>query len=66
MRIAGLFFAIAVVVSACSKIPESESAKSIGAQPKQVLDKAATDVNKALQGGAQSRQDAASTQSESK
>ena len=46
------------LVSSCSKTPESEAAKKVGEQPKQIVDKAAADVNKALQTGAAARQDA--------
>jgi hypothetical protein len=34
-------------LSACGKIPESEAAKNIGAQPKQAIDKVNTDLGKA-------------------
>ena len=44
--------------SACNKLPESETAKKIGAQPKQIVDKVTTDVNKAMQKEAQRLQDA--------
>ena len=44
--------------SACSKTPESEAAKKIGEQPKQIIDKVTTDVNKAMQKDAQRQQDA--------
>jgi len=37
---------------------ESESAKRIGAQPKQMVDRASTDVNKALQQGAERSREA--------
>ena len=47
-----------LAASACGKLPESESAKKIGAQPKQVVDKASADVNKALQQGADARREA--------
>ena len=44
--------------SGCGKIPESETAKRIGEQPKQIVDKVTTDVSKALQKGAEQRQEA--------
>ena len=46
-----ILFALLMVplFSACSKTPESETAKKIGEQPKQILDKVTTDVNKAMQ-----------------
>ena len=40
------------------KLPESEAAKKLGQQPKQIIDKAAADVNKALQKGVEARQEA--------
>ena len=40
------------------KTPESEAAKKLGQQPKQMVDKATTDVNKALQQGVEQRQQA--------
>jgi hypothetical protein len=61
-----LVAAVALGLAACSKLPESEAAKKIGAQPKQVIDKAANDVTKSLQAGSQSRQDSETSQSESK
>ena len=47
--------AVLVVLAGCG---ESESAKRIGAQPKQTIDRASTDVNKALQQGAERSRDA--------
>ena len=46
------------MISSCTKTPESETAKKIGEKPKQIVDKAAADVNKALQVGAKAQQDA--------
>jgi hypothetical protein len=46
------------MIFSCSKTPESEAAKKIGEQPKQIIDKAAADVNKALQKGAEARREA--------
>ena len=46
------------MISSCSKTPESQTAKKIGEQPKQIVDKVTTDVNKALQKGMDARQDA--------
>ena len=40
------------------KVPQSSAAQKIGEQPKQVVDKVTTDVNKALQKGAEARQEA--------
>ena len=48
----------ALLLSACSKVPESETARKIGAQPKQTVDKASADVSKALQQGTERRQEA--------
>jgi PBP1b-binding outer membrane lipoprotein LpoB len=47
-----------LLISGCSKTPESETAKKIGEQPKQIVDKATGDVNKAMQKDAQQRQEA--------
>ena len=51
-------FAVAAVflLSACSKTPESETAKKIGEQPKQIVDKVTTDLNKAMQKETQRQQ----------
>jgi len=46
------------MISSCSKTPESETAKKIGQQPKQIIDKAAADVNKALKTGTEARREA--------
>lgn len=46
------------LLSACSKTPESEIAKKIGEQPKQIVDKVTSDVNKAMQKGMEQRQGA--------
>ena len=51
-------FAIVFLISACSKTPESETAKKIGEQPKQLIDKVTTDLNKAMQKAAEQRQEA--------
>ena len=55
-RIELLLIVVAVGLTSCSKIPESETAKKIGSQPKQVIDKASADVNKALSQGAEKRE----------
>jgi PBP1b-binding outer membrane lipoprotein LpoB len=47
-----------LLVSGCSKTPESETAKKIGEQPKQIVDKVTGDVNKAMQKDDQQRQEA--------
>jgi hypothetical protein len=49
---------LACCIAACSKVPESEEAKKIGNIPKQTIDKAQEDVNKALQQGAERTRDA--------
>jgi hypothetical protein len=50
---------LAAALAACGdKPPESEAARKLGQQPKQVIDKAAAEVNKALQQGAERRQEA--------
>ena len=51
-------FAVLLFAASCSKTPESETARKIGEQPKQIVDKAAADVNKALQTGTAARQEA--------
>ena len=51
-------FFVASLVSGCSKTHESETAKKVGEQPKQLLDKVETDVNKALKQGMEQRQGA--------
>ena len=53
-------FALAsfLFLSGCNKIPESETAKKIGEQPKQIINKVTDDVNKALQKGLEQRQEA--------
>jgi len=58
MRALLFAFAIVFLISACSKTPESETAKKIGEQPKQLIDKVTGDVNKALQKDAERRQEA--------
>ena len=58
MRIFSAFLLAMVLVSGCGKTPESETAKRIGEQPKQIVDKAAADLSKALQKGAEQRQEA--------
>ena len=37
------------LISGCSKTPESETAKKIGEQPRQIIDTVTVDVNKAIQ-----------------
>ena len=46
------------LVMGCSKTPESQTAVEVGKKPKQIVDKAAADVNKALQTGTAARQEA--------
>ena len=57
MRFSPLFLA-ALLAAGCSKVPESGAAKKVGEQPRQVVDKAAADVGKALQQGADARREA--------
>ena len=57
MRLLPLLVA-ALLMAGCGKVPESGAAKKIGEQPKQVVDKAAADVGKALQQGADARREA--------
>jgi len=49
---------MAFMFSGCSKLPESETAKKMGAQPKQIIDKVTADVNKAMQKAMEQRQGA--------
>jgi PBP1b-binding outer membrane lipoprotein LpoB len=58
MKITILLVALIFVLSGCSKTPESHTAVDFGKQPKQVIDKVTADVNKAMQRGAEQRQDA--------
>ena len=53
-----LVVAVFALAGCGNKTPESETAKKIGEQPKQIVDKVTTDVNKALQTGAKAQQDA--------
>ncbi len=53
-----LAFVVVSLAGCGDKVPESAAAKKIGEQPKQILDKVTTDVNKALQKGTEARQDA--------
>ena len=55
MRVLPLACLIVVLISGCS---ESETAKKIGEQPKQIVDKVTTDVSKAMQKGVEQRQEA--------
>ncbi len=46
-------------LGACGdKVPQSEAAKKLGDQPKNIVNKAEADVNKALQQGTQQREQA--------
>ena len=58
MRIVFFAFSMVFLISGCSKTPESETAKKIGEQPKQLVDKAAGDVGKAMQKEEQRQQEA--------
>ncbi len=50
---------LALFLQGCGdKVPQSEAAKKLGAQPKQLLNQVETDVNKALQKGMEQRQQA--------
>ena len=57
---ARLLFAVGVIflISGCGKTPESEAARKIGEQPKQIIDKVTTDVGKAMQKEAERQQGA--------
>ena len=58
MRVLLFAFSIVFLISGCSKTPESQTAVEIGKQPKQIVDKVTTDVNKAMQKDAEQRQQA--------
>ena len=58
MRFLLLLLVSAALGTGCSKTPESETAKKIGEQPKQIVDKVTSDLNKAMQKGAERRQEA--------
>ena len=45
--------ALAALAACGDKVPESQTAKKIGAAPKQIVDKASDDAAKALEQGAQ-------------
>ena len=50
---------VAIGIAGCGdKTPESEEAKRIGSIPKQTIDKARSDVDKAIQQGADRTRDA--------
>ena len=51
-------FLLLLSIFGCSKTPESEAAKKLGQQPKNIVNKAEADVNKALQQGMEQRQQA--------
>lgn len=54
-----LGMAAAILLSGCGdKVPQSEAAKKLGDQPKQVVDRAAQDAAKVLQQGADRTADA--------
>ena len=53
-----LVFGVMFLISGCSKMPESETAKKVGEQPKQIIDKVTADVNKAIQKDLERRQEA--------
>ena len=55
---ARFLFAVGVIflISGCSKTPESEAARKIGEQPKQIIDKVTAEVNKAIQKDLEQRQ----------
>ena len=54
-----LGMAAAILLSGCGdKVPQSEAAKKVGDQPKQVVDRAAQDAARVLQQGADRTADA--------
>ena len=58
MRVLLCALSVVFLVSGCGKMPESETAKKIGEQPKQIIDKVTTDVGKAMQKEAERQQGA--------
>ena len=56
MRVLLCALSVVFLVSGCGKMPESETAKKIGEQPKQIIDKVTVDVNKAIQKDLEQRQ----------
>jgi hypothetical protein len=53
---AALLLALPFFVAACGdKLPESEASRKLGEQPKQLLNKVESDVNKSLQKGMEQR-----------
>lgn len=51
--------ALALCLHGCGdKVPQSEAARKVGEQPKQLLNQVEADVNKALQKGIEQRQQA--------
>jgi hypothetical protein len=48
-----LFMSVLLVAACGDKVPESAAAKKAGDVPKQTVDRATTDVNKAMQQGSQ-------------
>jgi hypothetical protein len=53
-----LTLAVFFLAGCGDKTPESQTAVEVGKKPKQIVDKAAADVNKALQTGTAARQEA--------
>lgn len=58
MRVAICAFALALLAACGDKVPESKAAKELGNVPRQTIDKAATDVDKALAKGMEQNKDA--------
>ena len=58
MRVLPFAFLIVFLISGCSKTPESQTAIDIGKQPKQLIDKVTSDVDKAMRKAAEQRQEA--------
>ena len=58
MRLLPAVFSMVFLFSGCGKTPESQTARKIGEQPKQTIDKVTADVNKAMQKGVERRQGA--------
>lgn len=58
MRVLPFVLGCAFLVSGCNKLPESETAKQAGSQPKQIVDKVSGDLGKAMQQATERQQSA--------
>jgi hypothetical protein len=56
-ELAALIAAAALAAGCGDKVPESEASRRAGEQPKKIIDKASTDLSKALEKGARRQAD---------